>query len=221
LLNSRVPVRLLLVVSAMLLVFAVVHWDQRLEKYRAWEHLPETPQPPMFGGAIRPGDVVLWPGPMPQRVWHELGTANYGSSDQLIGGVFSRAKTFDMLRRRQRLAVASLAESWPLSAAEAAALLARYERLTGDKLDETGNLHQSYKRPVSLTGPGMLYACEDPALDWVVSDRALPQNMLSPVAATGQRGLWLYSCAALRAAAPASTLTTRPQPGNIEKGMSR
>lgn len=221
LLTSHVPVRLLLVLSAALLVFALYHWDQRLGKYRAWEHLHDAPHPPMFGGAIRPGDVVLWPGSMPQRVWHELGTANYGSSDQVIGGVFSREKTFEMLRRRQRLAVASLAESWPLSAAEAAALLDRYERLTGDKLDATGNLHQSYKRPVSLTGPGMLYACEDPALDWVVSDQALPQNMLSPVSATGQPGLWLYSCTALRAVSPVSTLIPQPHPGNIEKGTSR
>jgi hypothetical protein len=221
LLSSGLPLRILLAGSAALLMFAVLHWDQRLEKYRAWEHLPEASHPPMFAGAIRRGDVVLWPGPMPQRVWHELGTANYGSSDQVIGSVFSREKTFEMLRRRQRLAVASLAESWPVSATEAALLLERYRHLTGDRLDETGNLHESYKRPVTLTGPGMLYACEDTALDWVVSDRALPQNMLPPVSGTGQPGLWLYSCRALRAVSPAPTFMPPPRARNFEQGASR
>ncbi len=221
LLTSGLPVRILLAGSALLLVFAGLHWDQRLEKYRAWEHLRDSSPPPMFAGAIRPGDVVLWPGPMPQRVWHELGTANYGSSDQVIGSVFSREKTFEMLRRRQRLAVASLAESWPVSAAEESLLLDRYRRLTGEALDQTGNLHQSYKRPVTLTGPGMLYACEDPALDWVVSDRALSQNTLPPVSATGQSGLWLYSCGAFRAVLPAPTVMPRQNAGNLEKGANR
>lgn len=218
LLMSGLPVRILLAGSASLLVFAVLHWDQRLEKYRGWEHLRESSPPPMFVGAIRPGDVVLWPGPMPQRVWHELGTANYGSSDQVIGSVFSREKTFEMLRRRQRLAVASLAESWPLSATQASLLLARYRHLSGERLDETGNLHQSYKTPVSLTGPGMLYACEDTALDWVVSDRALPQDVLPPVSGTGQPGLWLYSCGTLRAALPAPAYTQPQHAGNLKEG---
>lgn len=221
LLTSGLPVRILLVGSASLLVFAVAHWDQRLEKYRAWEHLRDSSRPPMFAAAIRRGDVVLWPGPTPQRVWHELGTANYGSSDQVIGGVFSREKTFEMLRRRQRLAVASLAQSWPLSATEESVLLDRYRRLTGETLDETGNLHQSYKTPVRLTGPGMLYACEDTALDWVVSDQVLPQKVLMPVAGTGQPDLWLYSCGALRAVLPAPTLMQQQHAGNPEKGASR
>lgn len=221
LLTSALPQRLLLAGSALLLMFAVLHWDQRLDKYRAWEHLHESPRAPMFAGAIRPGDVVLWPGPMPQRVWHELGTANYGSSDQVIGSVFSREKTFEMLRRRQRLAIASLAESWPLSAAEESGLLERYRRLTGEKLDQTGNLHQSYKSPIRLTGPGMLYACEDPALDWVVSDRALPQNMLPPISGTGESGLWLYSCAALRGALPGLDRVQGQGAKNLAKGVSR
>lgn len=221
LLSSRLPLRVLLALSASLLVFALYHWDQRLEKYRAWEHLRDASGTPMFAGTIRPGDVVLWPGPTPQRVWLELGTANYASSDQVIGGVFSREKTFEMLRRRQRLAVASLAESWPLSAADETLLLDRYRRLTGEALDATGNLHQSYKRPVTLTGPGMLYACEDPALDWVVSDRALPQNVLAPVPATGQPGLWLYSCIELRAVSPAPTSSSPSHPEKPEKGTRR
>jgi hypothetical protein len=108
-----------------------------------------------------------------------------------------------------------------VSATEAALLLERYRHLTGDRLDETGNLHESYKRPVTLTGPGMLYACEDTALDWVVSDRALPQNMLPPVSGTGQPGLWLYSCRALRAVSPAPTFMPPPRARNFEQGASR
>jgi hypothetical protein len=221
LLMSGLPVRILLAGSASLLVFAVLNWDQRRETYRAWEHLDESSRAPLFAGTIRPGDVVLWPGPTPQRVWHELGTANYGSSDQLIGGVFTREKTFEMLRRRQRLVIASLAESWPLSATEASMLLDRYRRLTGEKLDDTGNLHESYKKPIRLTGHGMLFACEDPALDWVVSDRALQQNVLPPVSGTGQSGLWLYSCSALRAVLPRPTFTQSQHTQYLEKGAIR
>lgn len=201
-LNSGLPGRMLVAGSAALLLFAVLHWDQRLDKYRAWENMQASSVAPLFGGAIRSGEVVLWPGSLPQRAWHELGTANYGSSDQVIGGVFSREKTFEMLRRSQRLAIASLAESWPLSGADEALLLRRYRMLTGESLDEKGNLHESYKA-IRLTGPGMLYACEDPALDWVISDKPLAQAILAP--AWSRQGTWIYSCAGLRGVSPAPT----------------
>lgn len=206
LLTSGFPVRILLAGSASLLLFAVLHWDQRIDKYRNWENLQPSSIASPFGGAIRRGEVVLWPGSLPQRVWHELGTANYGSSDQVIGGVFSREKTFDMLRRRQRLAIASLAESWPLSAEGESMLLNRYRRLTGERLDETGNLHESYKTAITLTGPGMLYMCEDPALDWVVSEKPLVQDVLAPLPGPLPQRVWIYSCAKLRAVPPAPTL---------------
>lgn len=206
LLTSGLPVRILLAGSASLLLFAVLHWDQRLDKYRHWEKLSLSSVAQPFAGAIRRGEVVLWPGSMPQRVWHELGTANYGSSDQVIGGVFSREKTFDMLRRRQRLAIASLAESWPLSAGDESLLLNRYRQLSGMRLDEKGNLHESYKAPITLTGPGMLYMCEDPALDRVVSEKPLLQDVLVPLMLQSPQRLWIYSCAALRAVSPAPTV---------------
>ena len=206
LLTSGLPVRILLAGSASLLVFALLHWDQRLDKYRNWEDLPLSSIESPFSGAIRRGEVVLWPGSLPQRVWHELGTANYGSSDQVIGGVFSREKTFDMLRRRQRLAIASLAESWPLSAGDESMLLNRYRQRTGERLDEKGNLHESYKMSIALTGPGMLYMCEDPALDRVVSEKPLVQEVLVPLLLQAPQQLWIYSCAALRAVSPAPTI---------------
>lgn len=207
LLTSGFPVRILLAGSASLLLFAALHWDQRLDKYRHWEDLSLSSVAPPFGGAIPRGEVVLWPGSLPQRVWHELGTANYGSSDQVIGGVFSREKTFDMLRRRQRLAIASQAESWPLSAMDESMLLNRYRQRTGEKLDESGNLHESYKTSIALTGPGMLYMCEDPMLDWVVSERPLVQAVLAPPPGPASQRVWLYSCAALRAVSSAPTVS--------------
>ena len=205
LLTSGLPARILLAGSASLLLFAVLHWDQRLDKYRNWEDLPLSSIEPPFAGAIRRGEVVLWPGSLPQRVWHELGTANYGSSDQVIGGVFSREKTFEMLRRRQRLAIASLAESWPVSAANESMLLNRYRQLTGQRLDEKGNLHESYKMSITLTGPGMLYMCEDTALDWVVSEKPLVQDVLAPLPGQLPQRVWIYSCAKLRAVPSAPT----------------
>jgi hypothetical protein len=206
LLTSGLHVRILLAGSASLLLFAVLHWDQRMDKYRNWEELPLSSIAHPFGGTIRRGEVVLWPGSTPQHVWHELGTANYGSSDQVIGGVFSREKTFDMLRRRQRLAIASLAESWPLSAGDELMLLNRYRLLTGQRLDEKGNLHESYKTSITLTGPGMLYLCEDPALDWVVSEKLLVQDVLVPQPGLLPQRAWIYSCAKLRTVLLAPTI---------------
>lgn len=206
LLTSGFPVRILLAGSASLLLFAVLHWDQRVDKYRHWENLSLHSVAPLFDGAIRRGEVVLWPGSMPQSVWHELGTANYGSSDQVVGGVFSREKTFEMLRRRQRLAIASLAQSWPLSANDESMLLNRYRQLTGERLDEKGNLHESYKTPITLTGQGMLYMCEDRALDWVVSEKPIVQDILAPLPGQAPQRVWIYSCAALRAVSPTPTI---------------
>ncbi|WP_124962411.1 hypothetical protein [Sulfurisoma sediminicola] len=207
--TSALAPGLLLAGSATLFVFAAAHWDQRRDSYSAWEGREASQAAPLFGGAIRRGEVVLWPDAIPERVWHELGTANYGSSDQAIGGIFSREKTFELLRRRQRLAIASLAESWPLSAAEQSDLLNRYRRLTGERLDEKGNLHESYMRPINLTGPGMLFACEDPALDWVISPRPLAQPVLRPISTGESQGAWLYSCAGLRAVPQAPTFSTK------------
>jgi hypothetical protein len=210
-LNSGLTGRVLMAGSALLLLFAVLHWDQRLDKYRAWENMQTKSAAPLFNGVIRRGDVVLWPGSQPQRVWHELGTANYGSSDQAIGGIFSREKTFELLRRRQRLAVASLAETWPLSPAAESVLLYQYRRLTGMSLDEKGNLNDSYKE-IKLTGPGMLYACEDPALDWVISDKPLVQDVLAPVPEPSVQKAWLYSCAQLRIAQRVAATGALPRP---------
>lgn len=198
LLTARFPVSVTAAVGTALLVYAVLHWDQRLEAYRVWEGLRTSRHYPMFSSVISRGDVVLWPGGSAQRVWHELGTANYGSSDQVIGGIFSREKTFDMLRRRQRLAIASLAESWPLSMHEESRLLQRYRELSGDGLDVTSNLHESYKAPFHITGPGMLHLCEDVALDWVISDTVLEQGVLTPIQVSEHQGTWLYSCRTLR-----------------------
>lgn len=195
-----IPPWLALVGSTLVLAFAVGHWDQRTEGYRRWETFPQELARPVFSDWIRPGEVVLWLDALPQRTWHELGTANYASSDQLIGGIFSRAKTFELLRRRQRLAVGALAPSWPVSGREESLLLAEYRRRFGVSLDETGNLHESY-REITLSGPGMLYVCEDPSLDWVISEKPLVQSVLAAQAVRDPmngRGLNLYSCQRLR-----------------------
>jgi hypothetical protein len=198
-LAAALPRGIVLAGGAALLLFGAAHWDQRRDGYAAWEAQGLSAPAAPFGGAIRRGDVVLWPEAMPPRVWLELGTASYASSDQTIGAIFSREKTFELLRRRQVLAVASLAESWPLSAPQQAELLERYRRSSGDSVDERANLHESFKRPLRLTGPGMLFACEDPALDWVVYSRPLEQTALRPRAGGESQGAWLYSCAELRA----------------------
>lgn len=198
LLTFGLPVKVSLTSCAALFLFAVLHWDQRIGSYREWEKLSPSTAAPRVGDGIRPGDVVLSPGGAALRVWRELGTANYASADQAIGSVFSRDKTFDLLRRRKRLAIASLAETWPLSVGDESMLLNRYRELTGQRLDEKGNLHESYKTSITLTGPGLLYMCQDPELDWVVSQRPLVQDVLEPLPGRMPEWPWVYSCAALR-----------------------
>lgn len=205
LVTSWVPIQIRLCACIALLLFAIFHWDQRGGQLRDWENFSRFENASVFSEEIQSGEVVLWPGSSPQRVWHELGTANYGSSDQVIGGVFSREKTFEMLRRRQRLAIASLAESWPLSANDESMLLNRYRQLTGESLDVKGNLHRSYSTSLALTGPGMLYMCQDPALDWVVTENPLVQDVLVPLPVQLPQKVLLYSCAKLRAVLSAPT----------------
>jgi hypothetical protein len=187
-------------VASMVAFFVVAtKWDVRHEIYRNWEVHPRSALTLSLRQFIQPGDVALWLGENPQRVWYELGTANYASSDQLIGGVFSREKTFELLHRRQRLAVAEVAVTWPLTAADEVGLLSQYRLQTGDALDVRANLHQSYKRPILITPSGLLYLCEDTNLDWVVANVPLAQPVLSPTTIGVGPQAWLYSCKELRA----------------------
>ncbi len=184
--------------AAFMLAYGLLHWDQRAPAYRAWEAMASAQIRP-FEKIIARGDVVFWINASPQRAWIELGTANYASSDQVIGGVFSREKTFEMLRRRQRLAVGSVATHWPLSSADESRFLNGYRHESGLTLDAQGNLHESFKRPLTLTGPGMLYLCEDDWLDWVISPQPLEQGMLqASMAVASNQNFWLYDCRKLR-----------------------
>ena len=104
-----------------------------------------------------------------------------------------------MLRRRQRLAVGSVATHWPLSSADESRFLNGYRHESGLTLDAQGNLHESFKRPLTLTGPGMLYLCEDDWLDWVISPQPLEQGMLqASMAVASNQSYWLYDCRKLR-----------------------
>ena len=98
--------RMFCLFSGVVFVVAIANWDQRSLVYAEWERTVSAGERPL-GEWISGGEVVFWVGAAPQRVWGELGTANYASANQLIGGIFSRDKTFELLRRRQRLAVAA------------------------------------------------------------------------------------------------------------------
>ncbi len=180
---------------------AAMHWDHRSSAASRMEKnvsVSRTPQ--ILKSPVRKGEVVLWPGNS-QRVLFELGTASYASSFQAIGIVLSREKTHELALRLRRMAIASTAESWPLGQLEEDGLFARY-RISMARLEKNiENLHDY--EPTQLTGPGIRYACEDPALDWVVSSDPVYGSELKPITLKDDyrhAQIYFYWCDSIRQA---------------------
>lgn len=196
-----------LLVALFFCLFALENWDQRTLTYQRWETQVLQSRLAQVEYRVKPGEVVLWLDGSGHEVWMGLGTAQYLNMQQAIGIVFSRAKTFELLRRAQRLVVAAQAEHWPLNAHEEAALLARYRLENEDSLDEFTNLHTSIGNKTKVTLPGLRYLCEDNVLDWVVVTSTpagyLPVRIVPEVEKPEFK---LYSCQTLRAALPQRNL---------------
>lgn len=191
-LHGRRPV-VLFVVAALLLV-AGWHWDLRSERDRAWEAKAAFGVQDEVRALIRPGDVVLSAGRVPFYAWNELRTANYSSSTQAVGMVFSREKTFELLRRTRHIQAAYAAEQAGPSVGPA----------TGSAAGSPLQGMFDFSLP---TAEGIHLLCKDEALDWLIlhSEPSMEHLRVTHAvhhitAASGAPAVWAIACAELRAA---------------------
>ena len=161
------------------LVVAILEWDHRGAALREWESFASCgAQSEALHLPIHKGDVVLWPGNS-NRVLFEIRTASYASSLQAIGIVFSQEKTSVLASRLRRVAIASIAKSWPIGELAENGLFARY-KIGMDSLERNVESLHDYE-PVQLTGSGIRYVCDDAALDWVVSGNPVYASGFKPI----------------------------------------
>lgn len=152
--------------------WSAFNWDQRSMRDREWESIAAWGRHDALSERIHPGDIVLWDGRFPLNAWYELRTGHYASTIQAIGMVFSREKTFELLRRAAHIRAAA--------------------RQEGGK--EAGLSPFTFHVP---TGKGIALLCSDPMLDWViVSDHNIPAPDL-PSILMPELGLLAYRCAAV------------------------
>lgn len=194
----RVGSRMGAVISAIVLVTALLVWDQaKVSRYQDANGVVHSRNYPLFNGLVKPGDTVYWQN-RPDSVWYLLGTASYASSVQAIGIVFSENMTFELARRLQRVALADVGTGMVADGVAGPDLVLKHLRLQGKT--ELRNLH-SYEAN-TMTEAGLRFLCADPELDFVVHD----QNFHGYVRATefeilgGRRLAWnLYDCRRIRA----------------------
>jgi hypothetical protein len=141
---------------------------------------------------------VYWHENSPMRTWFELGTASYASGVQPAGSIFSRQKTLEMKRRLERVAIASVAQSVPDDPGAENELLERIFAGSAHGGAKGRNIFDT-ATGTNPTGPGVIFLCRDPALDWVVSSRLFGDIPLIPVQTVDPqsgRPLFFYRCRA-------------------------
>jgi len=149
-----------------------------------------------FKMLIKPGDTVYWQ-QRPLTVYFSLHTANYVSNLSLVGLVFSEAKTKEVVRRLQRIALAGANEELIFSSLSGRdkAIRAHYQKydyFDPDKLD-------TY-RVKELSRPGLEFLCSDPQLGYVIHEQLFPGLALATEKdEIGEKKTWyLYGCRDLR-----------------------
>ncbi|MBX9848347.1 MAG: hypothetical protein K2X64_03570 [Rhodocyclaceae bacterium] len=181
-----------LTVAALLLMLllAIPHWDMRSESERKWEASVGFGVQGKLSRLIKPGEVVLSDGRVPLFAWYGLRTANYTSPTQAIGMVFSREKTFELLRRTQHVNATAALEN-RLS-----------DRLSSSLDAPVGGSIFDVALP---RRQGVSALCKDDELDWLVlrvTPTELPSDLLPYAkylpAESGVPPLWIFSCADVR-----------------------
>lgn len=187
----------LLPVLAVLLPATGLYWDQRSQPMHVWEsRLLEKNAAGDIGKYIRRGEAVYWHDNSPMRTWFEIGTASYASGVQPAGSIFSREKTFEMKRRMERVAIASNIDAMPASRADEQKILARLLNGRPDAHGAMGNIFTA-GAGTNPTEPGIVFLCQDPLLDWVVSPTRYTIGGLNPIGTLDPqigRALFLYRC---------------------------
>lgn len=168
-----------------LLLLSGLYWDQRSDRDRNWERVAAFGRQDELRALIHPGDVVLWEGRLPLNTWYELRTAHYASAAQAIGMVFSREKTFELLRRVAHIRAANKVE--------------------GGGAEDDGHPFRFHVP----TGKGVIRLCADEELDWVVVPAEHTVSTDIPVTRVVEPGLAVYRCASIR------TLVDRQSSGRV------
>jgi hypothetical protein len=180
-----------------LLAYSLSVWDMRSNGSRSMERAFAVGgiEAHPFKRFIHPGDVVA-KADDPLGVWFHLGTANYSSSEQAIGIVFSRKKTIESRRRQRRMEVASSIRDGETEPG-AWNRVQRELELKGVGLANINKLGHA-----SFTSAGIRYLCTDPILVWVVSGRKLMEDGSFHALAIDQsygETSYLYDCRHMRA----------------------
>ncbi|CAG4883779.1 conserved membrane protein of unknown function [Georgfuchsia toluolica] len=154
-------------VSGLFFLVGIGLWDQRSDLKRYEEsRYHRGGNRDMFPGLIQPGKQVYWNGHV-LRVWFDLGTSSYVSSEQAIGIVFSEVRMKEVKRRLERVLLKSrepLAEHPMLP--DGVLLDARLSEIASWNRSPL-NLH-AYEKTELVTRAGLRSLCRDPQLDFVI-----------------------------------------------------
>ena len=166
---------------AVLLVVALLNWDTRQQNVKIWEETASFGMQEGLREWIKPGDVVLWRSKrMPLETWYDLRTAHYAGGEQSTGMVFSREKTFELIRRVQHIRAAMAFERDGVK----------------DASQDDKNIF-AFQMP---EGKGIPVLCQDNSLDWVVVSPAGKPTQAGGIPFTYDDGdrlsktLYLYRC---------------------------
>ena len=178
------------------LVYLMIDWDMRspsVKRQEANYAVGKRARHP-FMDHIHTGEVVAWAG-QPLKIWFQLGTSGYVSTQQAIGIVFSSDKTFEAARRQHRMAVAAELK-------EGESEKSAWARVLQSRLAENMDIKSIHDYGVKgTTSAGISYLCQDPVLDWVVSDQDSISGEKSTWSASSEfhgDTLHLYDCRHLR-----------------------
>lgn len=155
-----------------LLTTSLVTWDER-ERENLWEGERYNALAG-FRAAIPRDAVVYWPD-KPTYTWFLLERANYMSSEQSAGLVFSRPTALEAKRRADRLASLGVRD---------------------------GIFDKSRPASSALTTPslgGLVWACADAELDFIVHGTNFGEGIVADQSFSGSKHkLYLYDCSKLR-----------------------
>jgi hypothetical protein len=187
---------LVLVIGVPSLILAAMSWDTRsaetqAKEQRFLEHVGNTHP---FSKSVKPGDVMAWPG-HELDVWFLLRAANYASSYQAIGIVFSEKKTQEIRARLERIALAFNLTTEKSSVATSE----RNSAALGLSGDAHKDLRQYARDEMPIKAGAEL--CKDNQLNWFVSPQAANDDEAILAVATSfdkGRAQRLYSCEAFR-----------------------
>ena len=176
-------------------IYAIRAWDQRDALSRYIETTYNLPQPNPLPLHLRPNSTLLWPG-LIEFNWLGLRTGSYFSGKQVSGIIFNRQTALESYRRAWRtvlLGVNLEGVGDHISVKELSSRLIP----TGIHFDD--DMHS--KVPVGATASGLIYACQDPVLDYVVLGApitiagVLARPLRLPVRPYQQ---WIYDCENVR-----------------------